>query len=267
MLLAVDAGNSSVSFAVFEGRRILTRFHLSPSQAVVRETLVAAVSHAGLSPGAIKAVALASVGPHLAELQTTLAHFGDVFTLRVDPQFGMPIAYANPTELGVDRWVNALAAYEQHKTAVVVVDVGTATNFECVSASGEFLGGAICVGPQLSLDALSAKTPKLAKLTFTAPPNVLANNTRDALSSGAYYGHAALIDGMVAQLKAALTSVRSPESPSSQGSPPSLTVIGTGGFITRLAPLCRSLDVVNPDLTLQGVQLVYERHHRDRDAP
>lgn len=253
MLLAVDAGNSSVSFAVFQGRRQLARFHLPyATHPLSRENVSEMLSDAGVSAAAITAVALASVGPRLSQLQEVLGRFGEVYTLQVDPDFGMPIAYPNPGELGVDRWLNALAAYAQHQSAAIVVDIGTATNFECVSASGEFLGGAICIGPQLSLDALSARSPKLAHLTLDTPTNALANNTREALLSGAYYGHAAMIDGMVAQLKAELLAT----------SQPPVTVIGTGGFISRFAPLCRSLDVVNPDLTLQGVQLVYERSQR-----
>lgn len=260
MLLAVDAGNSSVSFAVFEDRRVTARFYLAHlREPLTAERLLTALSNVGVSAAAITAVALASVGPHLPELQALLSRLGEVFTLRVDPNFGMPLAYPNPAELGVDRWVNALAAYEQYNTAVVVVDVGTATNFECVSAAGEFLGGAICIGPQLSLDALSARSPKLTQLTLVAPSSVLANNTREALLSGACFGHAAMIDGMVAQLKAQLFQ-QAQLQPSAQ-SP--VTVIGTGGFIARFAPLCRSLDVVNPDLTLQGVQLVYERTRRE----
>lgn len=249
MLLAVDAGNSSVGFAVFEGRRLQARFHIAHGPGLTQAAISAALSTAGVSDAAINAVALASVGPHLSSLQLMLAHFGRVFTLRVDPGLGMPIAYPSPSELGVDRWVNALAAYDQHATAVVVVDIGTATNFECVSAKGEFLGGAICIGPQLALDALSARSSKLAQLTLAPPINVLADNTREALLSGAYHGHAAMIDGMVARLNAELSSrTQTP-----------VTVIGTGGFISVYAPLCRTLDVINPDLTLQGVQLAYER--------
>jgi type III pantothenate kinase len=252
MLLAVDAGNSSVSFAVFQGRRVAARFHLPHAvQPLTSSAIRQELSNAGVSAAAITAVALASVGPRLPQLQAVLGEIADVATLGVAPDFGMPLAYPNPAELGVDRWLNALAAYAQHESAVVVVDIGTATNFECVSATGEFLGGAICIGPQLSLDALSSRSAKLAQLTLDAPSNVLANNTREALLSGAYFGHAAMIDGMVTQLKAELARRTTLPSP--------VTVIGTGGFIARFAPLCRSLDVINPDLTLQGVQLVYER--------
>lgn len=249
MLLAVDAGNSSVSFAVFDERSLRARFFAPYAVAPVTAGSVEnALGGHGLSPADITAVGLASVGPHLAHLEHELGQLAPVFTLRVDPNFGMPIAYPNPNELGVDRWLNALAAFEQHRGAVVVVDIGTATNFECVSATGTFLGGAICIGPQTSLDALSARSSKLAHLTLEPPSNVLANTTRDALLSGAYQGHAAMIDGMVAQLKASLSTP--------------VTVVGTGGFVSRFAPVCRSLDVINPDLTLQGVQLVYERSHR-----
>lgn len=250
MLLAVDAGNSSVSFAVFEERNLRARFFQPYAAGPATATNVErALESQGLGRSDIRAVALASVGPQLADLERELGLLAPVFTLRVDPDFGMPIAYPNPKELGVDRWLNALAAFEQHRGAVVVVDIGTATNFECVSATGTFLGGAICIGPQTSLDALSQRSSKLAHLTLEPPSNVLANTTRDALLSGAYQGHAAMIDGMVSQLIASL------------GTP--ATVVGTGGFVSRFAPICRSLDVINPDLTLQGVQLVYERSHRD----
>lgn len=249
MLLAVDAGNSSVSFAVFEGRSLRARFFqpytLGP---VTAQSVTLALGALGVGPDKVTAVALASVGPQLVQLEQELGRLAPVFTLHVDPDFGMPIAYPNPAQLGVDRWLNALAAFEHHRGAVVVVDIGTATNFECVSATGTFLGGAICIGPQTSLDALSQRSSKLAHLTLEPPPHVLANTTRDALLSGAYHGHAAMIDGMVAQLIASL------------GTP--ATVIGTGGFVSRFAPICRSLDVINPDLTLQGVQLVHERSHR-----
>jgi type III pantothenate kinase len=161
----------------------------------------------------------------------------------------MPLAYANPRELGVDRWLNAVAAYHQHRQAVIVVDMGTATNFECVSATGEFLGGAICIGPQLSLDALCQRSTKLPHVQLTASAHVLADNSRAALLSGAYHGHAAMIDGMVARLSAEMSTP--------------VTVVGTGGYSALFAPVCRSLNVVEPDLTLHGVRLVWE-HHREQ---
>jgi type III pantothenate kinase len=253
MLLAVDAGNSSVSFAAFRGDEVVGRFHVShAADPATVEELRERLKSVGIAPSEISAVALASVGPHLTDLQRALGQLSHapVFTLEVDPDLGMPIAYPNPKELGVDRWLNAIAAFDSIRAAVIVVDIGTATNFECVSAAGEFLGGAICVGPQLSLDALSQRSAKLAHLRFEAPGRPLANNTRQALLSGAYYGHAALVDGMVEQLSAEISTP--------------VTVIGTGGYISRFAPICKSLHVIDENLTLKGARLAWERR-RVRD--
>lgn len=252
MLLAVDAGNSSVSFAVFRGSEVFARFHMPYSaQPVTAENVRRELESRGMIPTTISHLALACVGPHLRALQRELRQLGHapLLTVEVDPHFGMPLAYANPSELGVDRWLNAIAAYELYRRAVIVVDMGTATNFECVSDSGEFLGGAICIGPQLSLDALCQRSSKLPPIQLTAPEHVLANNPGDALRSGAYYGHAATIDGMVARLSAEMATP--------------VTVVGTGGYCALLAPACRSLHVIEPDLTLHGVRLAWE-HHRDR---
>lgn len=248
MLLAVDAGNSSVSFAAFRGEEVVGRFHIPyDEQAATAETFRQRLAAVGIAPSDISAVALASVGPHSTALQHELGRLGraPVFTLEVDPDYGMPIAYPNPKELGVDRWLNAIAAFDAVRAAVIVVDIGTATNFECVSAGGEFLGGAICSGPQLSLDALSQRSAKLAHLTLEVPERPLANTTSQALLSGAYFGHAALIDGMVAQLSTAISTP--------------VTVIGTGGYISRFSPVCSSLHVIDENLTLKGARLAWER--------
>lgn len=248
MLLAVDAGNSSVTFGVFQGSQLVARFFMPYAKVPASAAGIRAeLGKFGILPATLTGVALASVGPRLTELQEQLAELSPipVFTLRVDTTFGMPIAYPNPAELGVDRWLNAIAAYDAYAAAVLVVDIGTATNFDCVSPKGEFLGGAICVGPQLSLDALAQRSSKLIQLTLEPPRSVLASNTREALQSGAYFGHAELIDGMVERLSAAMPA------------PP--TVIGTGGFVRLFAPLCRTLNVIDPDLTLKGACLAWQR--------
>lgn len=251
MLLAVDAGNSSVSFGVFRDEEILTRFFVPYGSAPpTAETLREQLRQRGVDPAAIFDVAFSNVGPHGAALEQTLrqSSAARVLPLSVDPALGMPVAYPVPQQLGVDRWLNGLAAFDRCHGAAIIVDIGTATNFDCVSASGEFLGGAISIGPQLSLDALSRRSSKLAPLTLAIPPSALANNTHDALQSGAYHGHAAMIDGMITRLTKELAT--------------DVTVFGTGGYISLFASACPSIDVIDEALTLRGARLAWQRSYR-----
>lgn len=251
MLLAVDAGNSSVSFAVFRDAEIVTRFFVPYGPApLTPETLLEKLQERGVDPTSIFDVAFSNVGPQGAALEHTLAQFGTarVLTLAVDPALGMRVAYPVPQQLGVDRWLNGLAAFDRCHGAAIIVDIGTATNFDCVSASGEFLGGAISIGPQLSLDALSRRSSKLTPLTLAIPPSALANNTHDALQSGAYHGHAAMIDGMITRLTKELAT--------------DVTVFGTGGYISLFASACPSIDVIDEALTLRGARLAWQRSYR-----
>ena len=245
LLLAVDAGNSAVKFGIFGGAQLRCRWVVPYSTGEISTAaLVQRLAREGVSAEDLD-VALASVGPHRPQLEAVLGQLPGVRlqTLEVNVSVNMPLAYADPSQLGVDRWLNCLAARARFSTAVMVVDVGTATNFECISARGEFVGGAIAAGPQLSLDALSSRSRKLAHLELAAPKRALGNDTSAALQSGAFYGQAALVDGMVTRLAAEL------EAP--------VTVIGTGGYMEQLAPECTTIDVVDPALTLDGARIAW----------
>lgn len=234
-----------IKCAVFSGENIVGRFAL-PSQGQLDLAALPAKLDA-VARVRISAVAIASVGPHGDALISALQPLAPNATLRLHAgmDLGISNAYDQPSSLGVDRLLNVVAAHAIYGGPAVVADIGTATNFECVGANGEFLGGAICAGPQLCLDALGARSKQLLHLTFGRPGSFIATNTTDALKSGAYYGHAHLVDGLLRQFAGALEQ-------------PCKTIV-TGGYAAELFPLIKSATHVDPDLTLHGVRLAFER--------
>jgi type III pantothenate kinase len=157
----------------------------------------------------------------------------------------MPILYENPREVGADRIVNAIAAYDRVHAGVIVVDFGTATTFDCVSNRGEYLGGAIAPGISLSADALFARAARLPKTEITRPPHVLGRNTVHSMQSGLVFGYAGLVDGMIERLRAEM------------GYP--CTVLATGGEAMLIRGESKTIDEVDPHLTLDGLRILFER--------
>jgi len=175
-------------------------------------------------------------------------YYADAHTVVVGPgvKTGVPLLYDNPKEVGPDRIVNTLAAHTLYGGPAIVVDFGTSTNFDVVSAKGEFLGGALAPGVEISVDALASRAARLFKVELTEPRSVIGKTTVDALQSGLVYGFASQVDGMVERISKEL------------GADP--IVIATGGLSHLMSDLCDSIDEHEPDLTLIGLRLVYEKN-------
>lgn len=203
----------------------------------------------------ITGVVISSVVPSctaaLREMTRTYFHFPPVV---VEPgvRTGMPVLTDNPREVGADRIVNALAAYSRHGGPCIVVDIGTAITYDAVSEKGEFLGGAISPGIQISAATLVSFTAKLPSVELTVPRSVIGKNTVEAMQSGLLYGTAAEVDGLVERMQAEFDG--------------RATVVATGGHAPVVVPYCRTIDHHDPWLTLEGLRLVFERNTGDREA-
>ncbi len=261
MLLAVDVGNTNVTLGVFEGAALRHTFRFGSLRDRTEDEcgalLYQLLSMRGIAPTDISAAIIASVVPPLTDLvchaiRKTLAH---------DPlvvggpgiKTGISVLYDNPRDVGADRIVNAVAAFERYRGGVIVVDFGTATTFDCVSPRAEYLGGVIVPGVEVSLAALLGRAAKLGPVELAAPPHVVGRNTPHAIQSGVVYGYACLVDGLVEKLKKELAFPCS--------------VLATGGLAPLIAPETVLVKDVDESLTLLGLRLLYEKNrHGSRAA-
>jgi type III pantothenate kinase len=251
VLLAVDVGNTSSVIGLFDGDvlaaewRIATRYRTTDELDVTLRGLLASRS---IDATAISAGCLSTTVPPVQQAwEEVLQRVAGVEPITVGPgvKTGVAVRVPNPREVGPDRIANAAAA-AQIGTPSIVVDFGTATNFDVIAADGAFIGGSIAPGLEVSMEALFARAARLGKVELVAPPSPIGTTTVDSLQSGAIYGFAGLVDGIVARLRAELAA-------------PACPVIATGGLSVLIAEHCTTITSVDPHLTLTGLRLIWER--------
>lgn len=250
MLFAADIGNSSTITGVFDGERLVDRWRLTTTERTADEYRLLLGGVLERYRGRLTGAVMSSVVPRMASVIKEAVDdlvTGDVVVVGPGTKTGMAIRIDNPRELGADRIANAIGAVETLGTPVVAVDFGTATTIDVVDAAGAYIGGVIAPGVRVSADALVKATSALRRVEVERPRHVIGKSTVEAIQSGLVYGFVGLVDGLVARAieEAAL------EEPA---------VVATGGLSTVLAPLSKAIGVVDQDLTLKGLRVVYERN-------
>ncbi|TKB27372.1 type III pantothenate kinase [Desulfopila sp. IMCC35006] len=262
MYLVVDIGNSHTVTGMYEDNELIGQWRLNSNAkstadelAIRYQTLFAM---AGIKKEKIKGIIIASVVPILqsAWVSCCKKHFSDhlkheIFVVKVDKIKDLiTVLLNNPAEVGADRLVNAIAAWNLNKCKQVVIDFGTAITFDCVTERCEYLGGAILPGIAISLEALANKTANLPHIDVSdPPPSIIGKSTVQAMKSGILYGYGGMIDGLVQGIKKEMISTPKEE----------FKVVATGGMAQLIAPYATSIDLIEPMLTLQGLQIIYNR--------
>jgi type III pantothenate kinase len=251
MLLAADVGNTQTHIGAFDGAELVHDWRLATVPSATADELATVIAGVleldGLGYGSFGGAIVSTVVPQLGpEYERVCERHIGKGCLMVGPNLktGMPILVDNPHELGADRLVNAVAAYAHVKGACVSVDFGTSTNFDVVSGAGEYLGGVIGPGAEISMEALTARTAKLPRIDIASPQGAIGKNTQEAIQSGFAYGFAGLVDGINGRLAEELGE--------------KATFIATGGLASVIAPHCATIDEVDPLLTLRGLYLIDE---------
>src|SRR5947208_1673864 len=257
MLLAIDVGNTNIVVGVFEGAKLAVSWRLLTLRERTADEVGLMVmglfGHERLDTARIDAVVMGSVVPPLTPIMRSMVkRYFNRDPLVVDPKSnaGMPILYERPAEVGADRIANAIAAYEQYGRRLglplVVADLGTATTFDAVSAKGEYLGGVICPGPQIAAEALFQRAARLPRVDVRKPASVIGQTTIGAIESGLFYGYLGMVEAIVKRMTVELGG--------------KATCIATGGLASLIVPETDLFLAADPDITLQGLRIVWERN-------
>ncbi|ETT74933.1 type III pantothenate kinase [Paenibacillus sp. FSL R7-0204] len=254
MILVVDIGNTNIVLGVYRGSELLHHFRLSTARGSTVDEYGVMIhnlfSMSNLSFRDVEGVIISSVVPPLVQVIVEMCvKFIGKDPLLVGPgiKTGLNLRYENPREVGADRIVNAVAAIEQYKCPLVVVDFGTATTFDCIDAGANYLGGAIVPGLGISTEALYLRASKLPRIELEKPKKVIGRNTVHAMQAGIIFGYAGQVEGIVRRIKQEMNA-------------PVLKVIATGGLASLIASETECIDEVNPMLTLEGLRIIYNRN-------
>lgn len=260
MLLGIDVGNTQTVIGVFSGDMLLSHWRISTERERTADevslTISGFMAFNGHSLGEIDGIIVSSVVP---EMTSALVHMArdilDLEPLVVDSatDTGVPILYDDPRQVGADRLVNAAAAVHKYGAPVVVVDFGTATTFDAINGRGEYMGGTIAPGLEISADALFRHAARLSRVELVAPEHAIGRNTVESIQAGLIYGTAGQVDRLVELFKDELGQ--------------SARVVATGGLAEAAVGMCRSIEVLDPLLTLEGLKLIYERNRSGQENP
>lgn len=254
MILTMDIGNTNIKTAVFEGESLVKYWRISTNRSMTSDELGILLcnlfAHDGLNTRDVKGIIMSSVVPTVNfTVEHMCRNYFDMEPMQVVPgiKTGINIKYENPRELGSDRIANAVAAFTLYGGPCIFIDFGTATTFGVVSSRGEFLGGAICPGLKLSMDALFLHTAKLPRVEIVRPDTVIGRNTVTNMQSGMFFGYVGQINHIVAKMKEEMGHQ-------------DMRVIATGGLSRLIATDTNAIDVIDGLLTLKGLRMIYERN-------